>query len=79
MNNPFSLDVYGDSVYWVSLQSPELRRQDKFGRGVNTTRQTNLFGVKDVKMYHRQRYNTSSQYLSLLPSTPIPPFLHTQV
>ena len=61
LNNPYSLDVYGSKLYWVSLTDSELRYQDKNGRGVNATLQTGLFNVKDVKMYHEMRYNTSSK------------------
>ena len=61
LNNPYSIDVFGNSLYWVSLADSELRYMDKFGRGVNATLQSSLFNAKDVKMYHSQRYNTSSE------------------
>ena len=34
VDRPSSLDVFESSLYWISSAKGELRRQDKFGRGV---------------------------------------------
>ena len=69
LNNPYSLDVWEDKLYWVSLTGSELRDHDKFGRGVNTTMQTGLYNVKDLKMFQGMRYNTSSKFLLVIASS----------
>ena len=34
LRGPSSIDVFESTLYWISTGKGELRRQDKFGRGV---------------------------------------------
>lgn len=57
--HPYSLDVFEDSLYWVSLQHGKVMKMDKFGRGVNQTLQAGLLMPKAVKAFHRLRYEAN--------------------
>lgn len=49
LKHPVSLDVFESSLYWVTRDTGELLRQDKFGRGVQVTVQRNLANPSSIK------------------------------
>ena len=57
--HPISLDIFEDQVYWVTRDSGEIYRQDKFGRGVKVRVRRSLEHATDVKIYQDKKYNTS--------------------
>ena len=57
LNNPFSIDVFEDTMYWVSLQHGKVLSMDKFGRGINQTVQAGLLMPRAIKAFHRLRYD----------------------
>lgn len=59
LRHPVSLDVFESTVFWVTRDSGELLRQDKFGRGVQVEVLRNLVNPAGVKVYHAERYNTT--------------------
>ncbi|XP_044762088.1 low-density lipoprotein receptor-related protein 2 [Coccinella septempunctata] len=59
LKHPISLDVFESNLYWVTKDTGEILRQDKFGRGVPTSIKTDLLNPLSVKVYNRLRYNTS--------------------
>ncbi|XP_069108719.1 low-density lipoprotein receptor-related protein 2-like isoform X1 [Argopecten irradians] len=59
LDNPVSLDVFGDSLYWASQQMGAVMKMDKFGRGVNVTLQTGLLLPSSVRIMHPKRHNLS--------------------
>lgn len=59
LHHPVSLDVFESNLFWVTRDSGELVRQDKFGRGVQVVVQRNLLNPSGVKVYHEERYNTT--------------------
>ncbi|XP_055683188.1 low-density lipoprotein receptor-related protein 2 [Lutzomyia longipalpis] len=59
LRHPVSLDVFESNLYWVTKETGELIRQDKFGRGVQVVVQRNLLNPSGIKVYHDMRYNTS--------------------
>ncbi|KAJ8924543.1 hypothetical protein NQ315_000691, partial [Exocentrus adspersus] len=59
LKHPISLDVFESNLYWVTKDTGELIKQDKFGRGVPVTIQRDLLNPSSVKVYHNLRYNTS--------------------
>ncbi|XP_063382257.1 low-density lipoprotein receptor-related protein 2 isoform X1 [Cydia fagiglandana] len=59
LKHPVSLDVFESSLFWVTRESGELVRQDKFGRGVPFILSKDLVNPSAVKVYHPRRYNTS--------------------
>ncbi|CAH0730104.1 unnamed protein product, partial [Brenthis ino] len=59
LKHPLSLDVFESSLYWVTRETGELVRQDKFGRGVPFVISKDLVNPSAVKVYHPLRYNTS--------------------
>ncbi|KAF5276464.1 hypothetical protein FQA39_LY06533 [Lamprigera yunnana] len=59
LRHPISLDVFESNLFWVTRDSGELLRQDKFGRGVPVIVQGDLVNPSGVKVYHNLRYNTS--------------------
>ncbi|XP_037294723.1 LOW QUALITY PROTEIN: low-density lipoprotein receptor-related protein 2 [Manduca sexta] len=60
LRHPLSLDVFESSLYWVTRDTGELVRQDKFGRGVAFVISKDLVNPSAVKVYHPLRYNTSA-------------------
>ena len=34
-SHPFNLDVFGNTIYWVAMETGAVLQQDKFGRGVS--------------------------------------------
>ena len=63
LNNPFSLDVFEGSLYWVSKTKGEVTTMDKFGRGVNQTLQAGLLLPHGIKVYQQYRYDLTSKTL----------------
>lgn len=59
LRHPVSLDVFESSLFWVTRDSGELLRLDKFGRGVQVEVLRNLLNPAAVKVYHPERYNTT--------------------
>lgn len=59
LRHPVSLDIFESSMFWVTRDTGELLRQDKFGRGVQVVVQRNLVNPSGIKVYHEKRYNTS--------------------
>ncbi|XP_066998103.2 low-density lipoprotein receptor-related protein 2 [Anabrus simplex] len=59
LNHPISLDVFESSLFWVTHDTGELIKQDKFGRGVPVVVAKDLVNPSGVKVYHPLRYNTS--------------------
>lgn len=59
LRHPVSLDIFESNLYWVTRDTGELVRQDKFGRGVQVVVQSNLLNPSGIKIYHEKRYNTS--------------------
>ncbi|VVD04124.1 unnamed protein product [Leptidea sinapis] len=60
LKHPISLDVFESSLYWVTRDTGELVRQDKFGRGVPFVISKDLVNPSAVKVYHPRRYNTTA-------------------
>ncbi|XP_075155675.1 low-density lipoprotein receptor-related protein megalin [Haematobia irritans] len=59
LRHPVSLDIFESNMYWVTRDTGELLRQDKFGRGVQVAVHRNLVNPSGLKIYHEKRYNTS--------------------
>jgi len=59
LRKPIGLDVFENNLYWTTIQTGELVRQDKFGRGVPHTIVENLPSPGGVRIYHQLRYNIS--------------------
>lgn len=59
LRHPISLDIFESSLYWVSRDTGDLIKQDKFGRGVQVVVQRDIANPAGVKIYHENRYNTS--------------------
>lgn len=49
LKQPISLDVFESALYWVTKDSGELMRLDKFGRGLPVAVLTNLLNPSGVK------------------------------
>lgn len=59
LKHPVALDVFESYLYWVTKDTGDLIRQDKFGRGVQVVIQRDIANPSGVKIYHENRYNTS--------------------
>ncbi|XP_022241765.1 low-density lipoprotein receptor-related protein 2-like [Limulus polyphemus] len=59
LHHPVSIDVFEDHLFWVTRDSGEIYKQDKFGRGVKVRVRRGLENPTGVKIYHQQKYNTS--------------------
>lgn len=55
--HPFSLDVFEDHLYWVTRDTNEIYRQDKFGHGVKVLLKRSYEHTNDLKIYHEKKYN----------------------
>lgn len=64
MNNPTSLDIFEDSLYWLTRDSGDVWRHDKFGRGVSVKTRHGTQMSTALKIYHPLRYNTTSKQKS---------------
>jgi low density lipoprotein-related protein 2 len=60
-HNPYSLDVFGTELYWVSPNLGEVAMMDKFGRGVNKTIQAGLEMPKAIKFAQNMKLDTNSE------------------
>lgn len=49
LHHPVSLDLFENQLYWLSRETGELIRQDKFGRGVPVTIAKDLVNPSGVK------------------------------
>lgn len=65
--HPISIDVFEDQVYWVTRDTGEIFRQDKFGRGVKVRVRRGLEHATDVKIYQSRKYNTSRKSRKIVP------------
>lgn len=59
LHNPVSLDLFEDQLYWITRETGEIYKQDKFGRGVKVRVKRAIEQVTDIKIYHEKKYNTS--------------------
>lgn len=59
LHHPSSLDMFEDQLFWVTRDTGEIYRQDKFGRGVKVRVRRSLEQATDVKVYQEKKYNTS--------------------
>ncbi|CAA9998004.1 unnamed protein product [Nesidiocoris tenuis] len=59
LSHPLSLDVFENNLFWVARDTGELIKQDKFGRGIPVILAKNLVNPTGVKVYHKNKYNTS--------------------
>lgn len=57
--HPFSIDIFEDQLYWVTRDTNEVYRQDKFAHGVKVLVKRSLEHTNDVKIFHEKKYNTS--------------------
>lgn len=56
--HPFSIDVFEDHLYWVTRDTNEIYRQDKFAHGVKVLVKRSLEHTNDIKIFHKRKYNT---------------------
>jgi len=49
LHHPISLDLFENQLYWLSRETGELIKQDKFGRGVPVTIAKDLVNPTGVK------------------------------
>ncbi|KAL0271000.1 UNVERIFIED_CONTAM: hypothetical protein PYX00_008246 [Menopon gallinae] len=61
LKHPISLDVFESSVFWVTRDTGEVVRQDKFGRSDPVVLAQDLLNPSGVKVYHEARYVSSSE------------------
>ncbi|KAF0304339.1 Low-density lipoprotein receptor-related protein 2 [Amphibalanus amphitrite] len=59
LQHPFALDVFESSVYWVTRDSGDIFRMDKFGRGVPEKVKGDLANPTSIRVLQPLRYNTS--------------------
>ena len=59
LHHPNSLDLFEDQLFWVTRDTGEIFKQDKFGRGVKVRVKRALEQASDLKIYHDKKYNTS--------------------
>ncbi|RWS16465.1 low-density lipoprotein receptor-related protein 2-like protein [Dinothrombium tinctorium] len=59
LHQPTSIDLFEDQLYWVTQETGEIFRQDKFGRGVKVRVRRSLEYATDVKILQEKKYNTS--------------------
>lgn len=55
LRHPINLDVFESSIYWVTRDSGELLRQDKFGRGVSVMMERNLVNPTSVLVWNSRK------------------------
>ena len=60
-HHPISLETFEDQIYWTTKDTNEIYRQDKFGRGVKVRVKRASAQTTDLKIFHRQKYNTSCE------------------
>lgn len=54
VDRPSSIDVFESTLYWISTGKGELRRQDKFGRGVMVRLVKDIASPSSVKGTQRR-------------------------
>ncbi|XP_015909717.1 low-density lipoprotein receptor-related protein 2 isoform X1 [Parasteatoda tepidariorum] len=59
LNHPIALDLFEDHVYWLTRDSGEIWKHDKYGRGVKVRVRKSTENPTSVKVYHSLRYNTT--------------------
>ncbi|XP_066250185.1 low-density lipoprotein receptor-related protein 2 [Euwallacea similis] len=59
LKHPISLDVFENHLFWITKDTGEVVKQDKFGRGVPVVVQRDLLNPSSVKVLHDLRYNVS--------------------
>ncbi|ERL86348.1 hypothetical protein D910_03756 [Dendroctonus ponderosae] len=59
LKHPISLDVFENFLYWITKDTGEVVKQDKFGRGVPVIIQRDLLNPSSIKVLHDLKYNTS--------------------
>lgn len=57
--HPFSLDIFEDHLYWVTRDTNEIYKVDKFAHGVKVLVKRSLEHTNDVKIFHDKKYNIS--------------------
>ena len=62
LHHPISIDVFEDQLYWVTRDTGEIFRQDKFGRGVKVRVRRSLEHATDVKIFQKQKYNSTRKF-----------------
>lgn len=55
--HPFAMDLFEDSLFWVTRDSGEIYRQDKHGRGVKVRVKRNVENPTGVKIFQPLKYN----------------------
>ena len=60
-NHPFSLDVFTNSLYWVSKDTGSVLKQDKFGRGISEVLQTGLLMPHAIKVHSAYKGDLSGK------------------
>ncbi|XP_064102114.1 low-density lipoprotein receptor-related protein 2-like [Macrobrachium nipponense] len=60
LKHPLSLDVFESSLYWVTRDSGEIYKMDKFGRGVPVKLPGEFLNPSGIKVFADKRYNTST-------------------
>lgn len=53
--HPFGLDVFGDYVYWTDWETSSIQSANKNTGGERETLGTNITGLMDVRVFHRNR------------------------
>lgn len=53
--HPFGLDVFGNYVYWTDWDTSMIQSINKFTGEERTVLGTNLTGLMDVRVFHRNR------------------------
>jgi len=62
LRHPISLDVFESSLYWLTKDTGELKKHDKFNRGVPVTISKDLVnpsGVKGKKLYQCLKHSVA--------------------
>lgn len=59
LHHPKSIDIFEDQLYWITRDTGEIFKQDKFGRGVKVRVKRALEQATDLKIFHDKKYNTS--------------------
>lgn len=59
LQHPISIDLFEDQIYWLTRETGDVYRQDKFGRGVKVRVKRALEHATDIKVLQPYKYNTS--------------------
>lgn len=62
LHHPNGLDLFEDQLFWITRDTGEIFRQDKFGRGVKVRVKRSLEQASDLKIFHEKRYNTTCKF-----------------